>query len=76
MLVFVNDKLVSDATWDGDEPHLVTADIPAGVLKTEGNQLLIEAPGDTGAPADAVQLHWVEIAYPRSPAEPAAPRNA
>ena len=75
LLISVNGKLISDAPWDGDVPHLITATIPAGVLKPEDNQLLIEAPGNTGAPADAVQLHWAEIAYQRQPAGPAVPRE-
>lgn len=76
LLVFVNDAFVADAPWDGAAPHQVTAGIPAGVLKEKGNQVRIEAPGDTGAPADAVQLQRIEIAYQRAAAAtPKAPRT-
>ncbi len=66
--VFLNDAFVADAPWDGAVPHLMTAANPGGTLKEKGNQLVIQAPGDTGAPADSVQLHAVEIAYPRATA--------
>jgi hypothetical protein len=75
LLVFVNGEFVSDAPWDGDVPHRITASVPAGVLKPEGNVLRIEAPGDTGAPADSVQLQRVDIAYPSLLGAPAAPRE-
>ena len=66
LLISLNDTLISDAAWDGAGPHLVTAIIPDGVLKADENQLVINAPGDTGAAADSVQLQWVEVAYPRT----------
>lgn len=71
LLVFVNGAFVSDAPWDGAVPHQVTAVIPPGVLKEKGNQVVIQAPGDTGAEADSVQLHYVDIAYPRAAADAA-----
>ncbi len=79
LLAFINGSLVSDAAWDGATPHQISAAIPAGLLKTKGNQLVIQAPGDTGAEVDSVQLHWAEIAYARASedavAETTAPRE-
>lgn len=75
LLVFLNGSFVSDAAWDGEVPHRVIAPIPAGVLKEQGNQLVIQAPGDTGAAADSVQLHWAEITYRRTAPEPEALRQ-
>lgn len=75
LFVFVNDVFVSDAPWDGAVPHLITASIPAGVLKEQDNRLRIEAPGDTGAEADSVQLHWTEIAYARAEAGAETPQT-
>ena len=37
----------------------------SGVLRGGDNQLVIHAPGDTGAPADSVFLDWAEISYGR-----------
>ncbi len=76
LLISLNGTLISDAAWDGARPHLVTALIPAGVLKPDENQLVIDAPGDTGAAADSLHLRWVEIAYPRTPAPDDAAANA
>ena len=64
LLFSINGALVHDAPWDGHGPKLIVADIPVGALKDGDNTLTINAPGDTGAPADLVQLHWVELAYP------------
>ncbi len=36
VLVSLNGKLVADAPWDGMVPHLVTASIPSGLLKPDG----------------------------------------
>lgn len=66
LLIRLNGALVTDAAWDGAGPHLVTAVIPDGLLKADANQLVIDAPGDTGAAADSLHLQWVEAAYPRT----------
>lgn len=72
LLVFLNDSFVADAAWDGAVPHSIDTAIPVGVLKEKENQLVIQAPGDTGAAADSVELHLVEIAYARDAADAAA----
>jgi hypothetical protein len=66
LLFSINGTLVHDAAWDGPGPKLILADIPAGILKEGANTLTLNAPGDTGAPADLVQLHWIEVAHPRT----------
>jgi hypothetical protein len=71
LLLSINGALVHDAPWDGHGPKLITADIPPGILTGGDNKLTIQAPGDTGAPADLVQLQWAEITY--SAANAAAP---
>jgi hypothetical protein len=65
LILHLNDVRVADVAWDGPGAHIITVPIPAGTLRPDGNQLRIEAPGDTGAPADSVLLDWVEISYPR-----------
>ena len=64
-LLSLNGMQVADVRWDGLEGHVITATIPAGILRAGDNQLSIRAPGDTGAPADSVFLDWVEISYGR-----------
>ena len=64
-LIFtLNDQQLGEESWDGNGPHTITLRIPAGLL-TENNELVIAAPGDTGAPADLVYLDWIEVAYSR-----------
>ena len=65
LVVTLNTVPVADVAWDGMGAHVITATVPAGVLKAGDNQLLLRAPGDTGAQADAVLLDWAEITYPR-----------
>ena len=56
---------VADEKWDGLGPHVITATLPAGVVRPGENMLVIQAPGGTGAPADSSALDWVELTYPR-----------
>ena len=65
LALILNDVPVADATWDGIGAHLVTATVATGVLRADENRLTIQAPGDTGAMADAVLVDWAEITYPR-----------
>ena len=64
ILIRLNDHLVVDATWDGQETHLVEA-ATSHLLEGE-NVLVLEAPGDTEAKAEVALLDWYEIGYQRS----------
>ncbi|OQA44045.1 MAG: Gingipain R1 precursor [Chloroflexi bacterium ADurb.Bin325] len=66
LTVTVNDAPVADVTWDGLGPHIITATIPAGILRAGENIVRLAAPGDTGAAADAVILDRAELAYART----------
>jgi hypothetical protein len=61
--VRLNDHLVADATWDGQERYVI--ETRTAHLLGEENTLVLEAPGDTGAKADVVLLDWYEIGYQR-----------
>jgi hypothetical protein len=63
ILIHLNDHLVADATWDGQEMYLVET-ATSHLLEGE-NILVLEAPGDTGAKAEVALLDWVEIGYQR-----------
>jgi len=54
-----------DEKWDGAGRHKFNIEVPAGLLKTKGNVLLISAPGDTGAAAEVNYLDWFDITYPK-----------
>jgi len=63
VLVRLNDHLVADATWDGQETYLVEA-TTSHLLEGE-NVIVLEAPGDSGAKADVALLDWYEVGYQR-----------
>ena len=65
-LIFtLNGRELGEDAWDGNGPHEMALAIPPGTLNDGGNELLIAAPGDTGAAADLVYLDWVEATYER-----------
>ncbi len=61
----VNGTAVADERWDGAGEHIITATLPAGVLRNGANEVTLSAPGDTGAAADSVTLDWLELTYGR-----------
>lgn len=65
LVLALNGAPIADTQWDGLGEHVITATVPAGILRPGENSLTITAPGDTGAPADSVLLDWVELTYPR-----------
>jgi len=77
----VNGQVVDEEYWNGLEARVITATVPAGVLRPGANEFSLAVPGDTGAAAELVFLDAFELTYPRSLAlgsaglewEPAAP---
>jgi hypothetical protein len=71
VLVYLNDHLVADRTWDGQEKLLIDSaeqnlEITSSAVEEEENVLTIICPGDTEAGAiDRVLLNWIEVDYPR-----------
>jgi hypothetical protein len=65
LLLHLNGARVAESTWDGMGAHVITATVPAGILREGDNRLTIKAPGDTGAKADSLLVDWLEISYPR-----------
>jgi hypothetical protein len=63
--VYLNGRLVSDATWDGKVEVRYTGQIPQVDLQPGSNTLVIQSVGDTGASVDSVFLDWFEIDYAR-----------
>jgi len=61
--VYLNDKLVDEASWNGEDEYLHNAEVSNSSLKNGENTLEIKSIGDTGAPFDAVVLNWFEIEY-------------
>lgn len=63
--LILNGTQIGDALWDGKIPYVQEATVPANLLYPGDNFLVIELPGDTGAPADLVYLNWIELDYRR-----------
>jgi hypothetical protein len=61
--VLLNNKALADHYWDGIKQETIIIDIPAGILKTNENVIVFDAPGDTGAAGEAIYLDWIELEY-------------
>jgi hypothetical protein len=62
--LWINDVLVGDHYWDGQDWQLLSGIIPAEAFRSGAQTIRIEAPGDTGSLVDISQLDWLEIDYP------------
>ena len=65
VVVLLNGVSIADVTWDGQERQEIGGVIPPGVLQPGPNELSLQAPGDTGAPAEVSFLDWIEFRYPQ-----------
>ena len=67
LLIQINGNPAVDAQWDGKGWHVIEGEFGTELLKDGVNEVRIEAPGDTGAAIDLVQLDWIELEYSRLP---------
>jgi len=63
-LVF-NGARIADERWDGQGARVITATIPANVVRAGENALQLVAPGDTGAQAEITLLCALDVTYTR-----------
>jgi hypothetical protein len=63
--VNVNDCMLGEASWDGQERHLVDSAVPGSCLLEGENTVGVEALGDTGARVDIALVDWFELEYQR-----------
>ncbi len=61
----VNETRVLDETWDGAGARVLSATIPANVVRAGANTVRLVAPGDTQATVDIVLLQSIEATYAR-----------
>ncbi len=66
VIVAVNEQEVANSFWDGQTTQIITAEIPAGLLRAGANRVSINLPGDTGALIDSVNLNWIEFTIPQT----------
>jgi len=63
--IHVNACTVAEASWDGQERHVIESAVPHSCLLEGENILGLEAVGDTGARVDIVLVDWFELEYQR-----------
>jgi hypothetical protein len=64
--VRLNGSLVSDASWDGQAPYTVEAEVASSLLYDGENRLEIQNVGDTGATQSLVDLNRFSLRHPRA----------
>ena len=62
--LYINGIFINDTWWDGETPHIVEAELGAGLLVEGENRLEIEEVGDTEAAYSMVMLNRFEVSYP------------
>ncbi len=65
LIISVNGTQVLDEAWDGKGRRRLEANLPEGLLIEGENTVLVQARGDSGAPADIVYIDWLETEYTR-----------
>jgi len=63
--IHLNACTVAEASWDGQERHVIESTVPHSCLLEGENTLGLEVPGDTGARVDIVLVDWFELEYRR-----------
>jgi hypothetical protein len=64
--LLLNDQFLGEFAWDGQGPHTIQAEVPAGVLRAGGNTLTLRAPGVKDVVADITFLNRIIVRYPRA----------
>jgi hypothetical protein len=64
-LLQVNGQQVAESAWDGEGWQIITATLPAEIVKPADNSLRLMVPGDTGATVDVIYLDRVDLEYDR-----------
>ena len=65
--ISINGTPLGDASWDGEKPQTIEADVPPGILLEGANELEVENVGDTAAAYSMVFLDKFELVYARQP---------
>ena len=65
--ISINGAPLADASWDGEKPQTIEADVAPGILLEGSNELEVENLGDTAAAYSMVFLDKFELVYPRRP---------
>lgn len=62
--IALNGHLLTDWFWNGIKSETISIPLSAGLLRADTvNTLTLKAPGDTGAPGEAIYVDWIEVEY-------------
>lgn len=61
--VSLNGVQLADHYWDGISLETLKMPFRAETLRRQGNRLLLDVPGDTGAAGESIYLDWVKLEY-------------
>jgi len=63
MIASLNGIELADHYWDGISQETLTLPLNAGILRRQGNRLVLDVPGDTGAAGESIYLDWLKLEY-------------
>ena len=63
MHVLLNGVDLADHFWDGISQETLTLPLRSGILRRQGNRLVLDVPGDTGAAGESIYLDWLRLEY-------------
>lgn len=63
MRVSLNGVELADHYWDGISQETLTLPLRSDVLRRQGNRLLLDVPGDTGAAGESIYVDWLKLEY-------------
>lgn len=63
MRVSLNGIELVDHFWDGISEETLSLPVSAETLRRQGNRVVLEVPGDTGAAGESIYLDWLKLEY-------------
>lgn len=63
MRVLLNGEELIDHYWDGISQETLTVPFGPNNLRRQGNRLVLEVPGDTGAAGESIYIDWLRLEY-------------
>jgi hypothetical protein len=61
--LIINGTYIDTIRWDGQVVHLAETAVPAGVLRSGPNEVILDNSVPGAAPLDIMELNWIEISY-------------
>jgi hypothetical protein len=61
--LIINDSYIDTIRWDGQVAHLAETAVPAGVLQSGPNEIILDNSVPGAAALDIMELNWIEVSY-------------